>query len=167
MDKRSSPIGDMYGTSPQDEVPKRGGHTWLWVLLLLVGFFVFESLQPEMRLRSDPPSSFVGAKLTSSKAEYRSQVRMAKACWDYAIRSLQDSYPYGQSLPRRPPHSAGSSIGKATAISVLCWPRLRVAWTQQESWVKKYEWDTSWISNPDSSFRQTIENAMNFLTNPD
>lgn len=165
MDKRSSPITDLYGTASQGGVPKRGGHTWLWVLLILVGFFVFQSLRAEMRLRSDPPASVVGARLNSTDAEYRSQVRMARACWDYAIHSLQDNYPYGQSLPRRPPHSASNSVGKATPISVQCWTRLRSAWTRRESWVEKYEWDTSWISNPKSSFRETVQNAIDFLRN--
>jgi len=163
MDRRYSAIDDLYGLASHEEPPKRGRRGWLYVMLALAGFFIFESLHPVMRLRSDPPSGFVGAKLNSNEAQYRDQQQMARACWDYAIQNVQQSYSYGQPLPKNPPSASGNSIGNASAISVLCWPRLRQAWSQPESWVEKYEWSTDWVTNPNGTFQQTLHKLMTFL----
>ena len=163
MDRRYSAIDDMYGVGLGNEPPRRRGRGFLYVVLLLAGLFVFESLQPVMRLRSDPPAGFVGARVDSNEAEYREQQRTARACWDYAIHSLQQSYPYGQPLPKNPPQASGNSVGNTSAISVLCWPRLRRAWTQSESWVEKYEWSTDWVTNPHSTFQRTVRSVTNYL----
>jgi hypothetical protein len=163
MDRRYSPITDLYGTEAENEPPRRGGHAWFYVLLALAGLFVFESIRPVMHLRSDPPPSVIGARLNEDASQYQSQLRMARACWDYAIHSVQDIYPYGGSLPNEPPPRLKGSSRKPTALSALCWPRLRVAWTQPESWERKYEWSTDWITDPNSSFQQTLHNIMNRL----
>lgn len=149
----------MYGAAPEDESPKRKGHTWLYILLVLAGFFVFESLNPVMRLRSDPPPSVVGAKTDQNE----SQSHMARACWDYAIGSVQKVYPFGRQLPKDPPPRLRSLTGKASAISVLCWPRLRVAWTQRESWVEVYEWNTGWLTDPNGFVQVEFRNFLKFL----
>jgi len=163
MDRRYSPITDLYGTAPQDEPPRRRSHTALYVLLALAGVFLFESIQPVMRLRPDPPYSVVGARLNNDESHYELQLRMARACWAYAIESVQNLYPYGGSLPQDPPAATHSRTQKASALSKLCWPRLRNAWTQPESWERSYEWSTDWITNPDSSFRQIISKALDSL----
>lgn len=162
MDRRYSAIDDMYGVGLGNAPPKRRGR-WLLYVLLLGGLFVFESLHPVMRLRSDPPAGFVGARLNSNEAQYRDQQRMARACWDYAIHSLQHSYPYGQTLPIIPPGTSGSSVGNVSTISVLCWPKLRQAWTQSESWVEKYEWSTDWVTNPHGTFQRAVRSVTSYL----
>ena len=164
MDKRSSPITDLYGATPPEGPRKHRGRGWLLVVLLLAGLFILESIRPVMRLRPDPPPAVVGARLNSNAAENQAQDRMAQACWDYAIQSLQNRYPYGQPLPARPPLASNQSVGNAPEISVLCWPRLRIAWAQPESWVQKYEWDTDWVTDPNGPFQQTVHNITNFLT---
>ncbi len=163
MDKRSSPITDLYGTSPEDYSPRRKSHTWLYVLLAITGFFVVGSIHPVMRLRPDPPPSVVGASLNPGGTSDESQMRMARACWDYAIASVQDLYPYGGTLPRNPPSALKGKSGKASAISVLCWPRLRNAWTRPESWVRTYKWSTDWFTNPDGPFQRTLFNILNMF----
>ncbi len=163
MDRRSSPLSDMYGTEPQDESPRGGSHTWLYILVAALGFFVFESLQPVMRLRSDPPLSVVGARLNQNDSQYQSQIRMARACWDYAIESVQNVYPFGQSLPKSPPPRLNDSTGKPPALGLLCWPRLRVAWTQRESWVEIYIWNTQWVTDPDGTFQQVLHKALSVV----
>lgn len=165
MDRRSSPISDLYGTTPQDRTPKRHGHAWFWILLALAGFFVIESIRPVMVLRPDPPQSVVGPTVNSNRAELRAQKRTARACWDYAIQSLQNKYPYGRSLPLRPPHAPANPAEGPTALSVVCWPRLRGVWKKRDSWKEKYEWDTSWMTNPHSSFQKTVRNVTNYLSN--
>jgi hypothetical protein len=161
MDRRSSPIIDLYGAEPEDHSPRRKSHTWLYVLLTIAGFFVFGSIQPVMRLRPDPPPSVVGASLNSGKISHESQMRTARGCWDYAINSVQDLYPYGRVLPINPPASLRGRSGRASAISALCWPRLRNAWDQPGSWVRSYEWSTHWLTNPDGPFQRTIFNILN------
>lgn len=160
MDRRYSPITDLYGTAPQDEPPRRRSYTVLYVLLVVAGLFVFESIRPVMRLRMDPPPSVVGAKLNNDASHYQSQLRTARACWAFAIDFVQNLYPYGKSLPKSPPPATHSRIGKASALSQLCWPRLRVAWTQRKSWKRSYELSTDWIYNPESSFRRTLHKVM-------
>jgi hypothetical protein len=157
MDRRSSPITDLYGASPEDYSPRRKSHTGLYVLLTITGFFVFGSIQPVMRLRPDPPPSVIGASLSPGEASHSSQMRTARACWDYAIASVQDVYPYGRDLPRNPPSDFKSKSG----IGALCWPRLRNAWSRPESWVRTYEWTTDWLTNPDGPFQRTIFNILN------
>lgn len=161
MDRRSSPITDMYGATPEEPSPRRKSRTWLYVLLTIAGFFVFESIQPVMRLRPDPPPAVVGANLNQGKPPDASQMRMARACWDYAITSLQDIYPYGQDLPRKPPPALNRKIIGVSAISELCWPRLRNAWSQPGSWVRSYEWSTDWLTNPDGPLQRTIFKILN------
>ena len=163
MDRRNSPITDLYGAAPEDERPKQRGRGWLFVLLVLAGLFAYESIRPVMRLRPDPPPTVVGARLNSDETAYHSQERMARACWDFAIESVQKMYPFGQSLPKSPPPGFSHRTGEASAISILCWPRLRVAWTQPDSWVQSYEWSTDWLTNPRGSFQRTLHNLMNYL----
>jgi len=155
MDRRSSPINDLYGASPEDHSPQRKSRAGLYFLLTAAAFFAFESIQPVMRLRPDPPPSVIGASLNPNGVSHGSQMEMARACWDYAIASVEDVYPYGKDLPRDPPIGSKSKSGKATAMSALCWPRLRNAWSRPESWVRSYRWSTDWLTNSDSPFQRT------------
>jgi hypothetical protein len=161
MDKRYSPIVDMYGAVPDAPSPRGKDRFWLYVLLTIVSFFAIESIRPVMRLRPTPPPSVVGNSLSHDGDQIASQQRMARGCWDYAITSLQNVYPYGSDLPRDPPPRISHRNGTSSVVSALCWPRLRVAWTQSESWVRSYEWSTDWATNPRSPFRQAIHNALN------
>jgi hypothetical protein len=163
MDRRYSPINDLYGATPEDESPKKRRHVFLFVLLALAGVFVYNSIRLVMRLRPDPPPAVVGARLNPGEAAYRSQERMARACWDYAIESVQKDYPYGQGLPNNPPPGSNNRTGKPSAISTLCWPRLRLVWTRRESWVRSYEWDTDWITDPRGSLQRTLHDILKFL----
>lgn len=163
MDRRSSPITDLYGATLPETPRKRGGRGWQVVLLFLAGLFILESIRPVMRLRPTPPPSVVSASLSPNGIKTQSQDRMAKACWDYATAYLQQSYPYGESLPKNPPLATRNSRGNASAISVLCWPRLRTAWTQNESWVRRYEWSTEWVTDPKGTFQKTLRDIIDFL----
>jgi hypothetical protein len=161
MDRRYSPIIDMYGAAPEGHPPRRKSHTWLYVLLTIVAFFAFASIRPVMRLRPDPPPSVVGARQAPAKASQGSQMRMAKACWDFAIVSVQEVYPYGRDLPKNPPPALTRKLGKVSDLSALCWPGLRTAWSQPESWVRSYGWSTDWITSPDGPVQRTIFNILN------
>lgn len=163
MDRRYSPITDLYGTAPQDKTPRRRSRAGLYLLMGLAGFFIFQSIQPVMRLRPDPPPSVVGARLNDNASRDQYQLQMARACWEYAVDSVQNLYPYGSYLPKAPPKAARSRNLRPTALSELCWPRLRNAWTQSASWKRSYQWSTDWMANPDSSFRQIVNKVLDAL----
>ncbi len=163
MDRRSSPIIDTDGAPSANESSRYWRNVFLFVLLVLAGVFFYNSIYTVMRLRPDPPPFVVGARLSQDEAAYLSQERMARACWNYAIESVQKDYPFGQSLPKNPPPRSGKRTGNPSAISILCWPRLRVAWTRRESWVESYEWNTDWITSSQSSFQRTLHRILDFL----
>ncbi|HZT69920.1 MAG TPA: hypothetical protein VFC10_09285 [Terriglobia bacterium] len=163
MDKRYSVIADMYGTAPTDDIPTRYGRGWLFVLLVLAVVFVILSIRPIKRLRPDPPPSVLGTRAYQGQTENESRGRMARACWDYAIETVQKTYPFGQNLPEHPPSRFSGPNGQSSAISLLCWPRLRVAWTQKDSWVQSYEWSTDWITDPDGPIHRAIHTVLNYL----
>jgi len=159
MDRRYSPITDLYGLSPRDEPPEKKGYGWLIVLLVLAGLFVYESISPVMQLRPNPPAVFVGARLNSDESAYHAQQRMARECWEYAIQQLQDVYPYGQPLPRSPTFG----LVKAPAIRIQCWPRLQHVWTMDESWMRSYEWSTGWLTDRQGALQETLRRLWDYL----
>lgn len=163
MDRRYSSVVDIYGASPNGPSPRANNRTWLYVLITIAAFFAIESVRPVMRLRPSPPASVVNMSLGYGKDQQSSKQRIARPCWDYAVTSLQEIYPYGSGLPRKPPPRVRHTIRTSSAVSSLCWPRLRKAWTQPESWVRSYEWSIDWATNPHSSFQRAIHNALNRL----
>jgi hypothetical protein len=159
MDRRYSPISDLYGPAPEEKPQKRSSNSWLYVLLALVGFFVFESLVPVMRLRSAPPAAFTGAQAGA----VQSKPLMTRACWEFGVKFVQNAYPYGRRLPDSLPPGLKGRTEKDTDFRSRCWPRLRDAWTQPGSWVEKYKWDTSWVTDPNDWFQQTLHKALTIL----
>lgn len=159
MDRRYSPVNEIPSSSLSNEPHGFWRRFFLLILLVIAGLFTYNSLRIVMRLRSDPPPAVVGARLSSDDAAYQSQKRMAQACWNYALVTVQQEYPFGQSLPKYPPRG----ISGPSAISIACWPGLRNVWTRSDSWVRKYEWDTSWLTNPNGSFQLTLHRVINFF----
>lgn len=163
MDRRYSPLPDIDGSPTRNEPPSHWWRVLITALLVLTGLFLYNSIDVVMRLKSDPPPSVVGARVNSDATAFRSQERMAKACWNYAIVFVQKEYPYGQSLPANPLPGSDNRRGSPSAISVLCWPRLRLAWTRRDSWVRSYEWNIDWMTNPRGSFQRTLHRIVDFL----
>lgn len=159
MDRRYSPISEIPGAAPRSEPTSYWQRVLMVILLVIGGLFAYNSLHIVMRLRSDPPLAVVGARLNPDSAAYHSHKLMAQACWNYAIVTLQQEYPYGRSLPVHPP----SGLGNPSAISALCWPRLRDVWTKPDSWVRTYDWDMDWLTDPSGSFQQTLHRIIDFL----
>lgn len=160
MDRRYSPITDLYGMAPQDPPPKRHSHTVLYILLALAAFFIFESIEPIMRLRPSPPSGVMSNRLKDNAPGHQLRLQVAQECWAYAITSVQNMYPYGSTLPKDPPPSVRSHTLKPAALRKLCWPELRSAWSRPDSWKQSYKWSTDWLTNPKSSFRRTLDKIM-------
>lgn len=163
MDRKYSPIHDLYGVAPDDSSDRRKNRTWLYVLLTIAGFFVLQSVQPVMRLRQQPPQSIVDASLSPGELPDASQLQAASACWDYAVASVQNVFPYGGDLPTNPPPPLVNGPGKASAVGVQCWPRLRKVWSQPQYWVRSYRWSTEWLTDPDGPVQGTISHLLNWL----
>lgn len=163
MDRRYSPITDLYGTAPQDPPPRRRRHTVLYLLLALAGFFIIESMKPVMRLRPNPPPLVMSNRLSAGAPPNQLELQVVRECWAFAVASVQKQYPFGSTLPKEPPASAQSRTLKPTALRELCWPRLRNAWSHPDSWKRSYEWSTDWLTNPKSSFRQNVDKVVSEL----
>ncbi len=159
MSRRHSPIHDLYGAGTWNDAPRRRRRVWLYLLLILAGLFVYQSVRPVMRLRPDPPPAVVVPRSNSGEAAYHEQQRMARACWNYALQYLQNTYPYGQPLPQSPTFG----YANAPAIRLVCWQKLRAVWTQPEAWSRSYEWSTDWLTNPQGSFQQALRALWDFL----
>jgi hypothetical protein len=160
MDRRNSPIVDIYEATPNDPSLRGKSLAWLYILLTIVAFFALESIRPVMRLRPAPPAYVLGETLSHAGNQHDSQHPMSQACWDYAVTSLQNVYPYGSDLPHDPPPTVSRRITTSSAVGELCWPGLRKAWTQPESWGRSYEWSADWATDPHSPFRESIHNAL-------
>ncbi|HEX5412621.1 MAG TPA: hypothetical protein VFZ27_12290 [Terriglobia bacterium] len=163
MDRRYSPISDMYGMAPDGPFRRRKTRTWIYVLLTIAGFFALQSIQPVMRLRPDPPQSLGGASLSPVDLAHASQPQIARACWDYAVASVQNVFPYGGDLPTSPPAPLVRRRGNASAVDLQCWPGLRRAWKQPQSWVRSYKWSTAWVTDPNGPVQGTISQALEWF----
>jgi hypothetical protein len=160
MDRRSSPIVDLYETTPKGPSLRWKSHAWLYILLAIAAFFALESAHPVMRLRPVPPPSAPGETRGHAGDQHSSQHHLSQACWEYAVTSLQNVYPYGSTLPHDPPPRVSRRIAASSAVSNLCWPGLRKAWTRPESWDRSYEWSADWATDPHSPFRESIHEAL-------
>ena len=160
MDRRYSPIVDMYGTAQSGASARRKSRIWLFVFLPLAALIVFESVHPTMRLRPALPPSFAGENYARDAKQQGLPNQQAQACWDYARNSLQGTYPYGTKLPYHPLPAINGKLGKASSTKELCWQKLRHAWTQPTTWVRSYKWSTEWATNPHSPFRKAAHNVL-------
>lgn len=156
MGKRFSAIDDMYGVGPSEEPSRQHGRLWPYAFLVVALFVIAESVRPVLRLRSDPPQSVIGPRLTSDEGQYQAQKRTAEVCWKYAARHVQALYPHGHALPKSPPQVARNAARTASVAIGDCWPRLRSVWTRRDSWVLSFEWSAKWISGRHSFFQEAL-----------
>jgi hypothetical protein len=145
MSSTYSVINDLYGVEPARQESERAGGLGLFVVVLLAGMFLYMSLQPVMRLRSEPPVAFLigGAKVSATQAGNPTSI--AQSYWNTAAGYASGNYSYGQPLPATPPKDFTLAMGGNYATSALYWHRLRGLWNQPEIWVRSYQLDTTWV----------------------
>ncbi|TAM84261.1 MAG: hypothetical protein EPN47_02800 [Acidobacteria bacterium] len=153
-----SVIGDLYGVETS-RAPVRKGGLGLVIIMLLGGMFLYESIHPVMRLRSEPPPSFLKANRTT--ATTGEQDPMAESYWNLAASFVTEKYTYGEFLPVRPPEEFTMAMGGDYANSSVYWQRLRSLWNHPENWVRSYQLDTSWISGAMDSARKIFKSYLN------
>ena len=158
MSSYYSVINDLYGVETAHR-PARQGGLGLIILMLLGGMFLYESVHPVMRLRSEPPSAFLKGKTNAISTS--SQVHVARSNWNVAANFVSAKYSYGEFLPSRPPEDFTDAMGGDYATSSLYWQELRGLWSQPENWVQSYQLDTGWIYSAVGSLRKVVKNYTN------
>ena len=160
MSSTYSVINDLYGVEPARHESEQASGLGLFVVVLLVGMFLYMSLQPVMRLRSEPPPAFLkgGAKVSATQAG--NTASMAQSYWNTAAGYASGNYSYGQPLPARPPKDFTIAMGGDYATSALYWQRLRELWNRQTIWVTCYQWNTDWVPELLDSSRDFARNYL-------
>jgi len=161
MSRTYSVINDLYGVGPARQEPQRQGTLGLVIVLLLGGMFLYESVHPVMRLRSEPPPTLLKNRTSLKTTATRNQQHVAQSYWSTAAEYLSEKYPYGETLPSRPPEGFTLAMGGDYVTSNLYWQRLRGLWNQPEMWVTAYRLDTGWINTALASLGKVVRGCLN------
>ncbi|HXH50290.1 MAG TPA: hypothetical protein VNM47_13190 [Terriglobia bacterium] len=152
-----SVINDLYGVEAAHPPASQAG-LGLVILMLLGGMFLYQSIHPVMRLRSEPPSAFLKGGANSGPAMSADQDSAARSYWDQAANFVSAKYSYGEFLPSNPPEDFTAAMGGNYSASSIYWQRLRGLWNQPEIWVQSYQLDTGWVY-------RAIDSASDVVTN--
>ena len=161
MSKNYSVISDLYGVEPARQEPQRQGSLGLVIVMLLCGMFLYESVHPVMRLRSEPPPTILKSRKRVKARATRSQQLVAQSYWDAAAQYVSEKYPYGKALPNRPPEGFTMAMGADYATSNIYWQNLRGLWDQPDMWVRSYQLDTGWINDAVASVGKIVRSYLN------
>lgn len=161
MSSTYSVIHDLYGVEPARQQPQRQGALGLVVVMLLGGMVLYESVHPVMRLRSEPPPAILKSRTYRNATATRGQEHIAKSYWSTAAEYVSEKYPYGETLPSRPPEGFTLAMGGDYATSSLYWQRVRGMWNQPEMWVRSYQLDTAWINTALGSLGKVVRSYLN------
>jgi hypothetical protein len=160
MSNTYSLINDLYGVDSERRRPERQSNTGLVIVLALTGAFLYESVHPVMRLRSNPPADFVQV-AANHKAPVRAQQEsLARSYWTMAAQYVSEKYTYGEALPLNPPADFTLSSGQDYATRALYWQRLRALWSEQSVWDTSYQFDTDWVSGALESIRGFVKDYL-------
>lgn len=161
MSSSYSVINDLYGVEPARQQPQRQGALGLVVVMFLGGMVLYESVHPVMRLRSEPPPAILKSRTYRNATATRAQEHIAKSYWSTAAEYVSEKYPYGETLPSRPPEGFTLAMGGDYATSSLYWQRVRGMWNQPEMWVRSYQLDTAWINTAVGSLGKVVRSYLN------
>lgn len=142
--------------------PKRR-YGW-WLLVIVVGVFVFLSIRPVMRLREKPPAAFLAMPEKWSAERRAAEAPAALAYWECTRQVIQPKYAYGTPLPAAPPPEFNiqkadlprESSGKSTEMRNHYWAKLREVWALPQTWDKTYEWSTYWVAQGLLDFQRAV-----------
>jgi hypothetical protein len=161
MSSTNSVINELYGVEPARQRPEHQGVFGLVIVMLLGGMFLYESIHPVMRLRSEPPPAFLKGRANLKAAGTQDQEHVARSYWDLAANFVSEKYSYGEFLPSRPPEDFTIAMGGDYATSSLYWQRIRGQWNRPENWVQSYQLNTDWINSAVGSARKVVKNYLN------
>lgn len=161
MSSTYSVINDLYGVGPTRQKPQRQGTLGLVVVMLLGGIFLYESVHPVMRLRSEPPPVLLKGRTSRTVAASPAQQHIAESNWSEAAEYVSEKFPYGEALPSKPPEGFTVAMGGDYATSNLYWQKLRSLWNQPDMWVRSFQVDTSWINSASASLGKIVQDYLN------
>ena len=135
-----------------------------WVVLLIpIGFFIYLSTRPRMRLRTDMPPQFAEIPSSASPKRRAEEENLAREYWECALTSIQWKYTYGSPLPDLPPAEfrieRNAATGKdlpASSSRLRYWRRLQQVWLLPSSWESSHAWSVEW-------FTDAIKNGFNWV----
>ena len=161
MSSTYSVINDLYGVEPARHQSQRQGALGLVVVMLMGGLFLYESVHPVMRLRSEPPPVMLKSRAKWRATATQAKERIAESYWSTAAEYVSEKYPYGKALPGTPPEGFTLAMGGDYATSNMCWQRLRELWSQPDMWEKSFHVDTGWMNSALASLGKIVQGYIN------
>lgn len=154
-------MGGMYDTGTGYRLavpkPKPTRRVGLWVILiaLLPLAAIYFSMRSRMELVPAPPDEFFEVRPEWNAQRRDAEAHLARAYWDRAVATIQWKYPYGFSLPEKPPTEFQIDVRALSHTAKLApqskeryWQRLRKVWGLRQSWRETRVWNTDWLTRP-------------------
>lgn len=116
-------------------------------LIGIVGLVAYAALQPQYRLRPDPPPEFMRVAHTLPSQKRASEENIARAYWKCAVTDVQWRYGYAHRLPLNAPaefmisSQEFGSIASDSDIRTRYWSKLQEVWYMRTVWTKEYGWN--------------------------
>jgi hypothetical protein len=137
-------------------------------LVIVLGVFAFLSYRPVIRLRPEPPASFLEMRKEWDAKRRTVEERTARAYWQQVLQVIQVKYEYGTPLPTEPPPEfslekkdfPSGSPEASPATRARYWVRLRAVWNSPQAWQKSHEWSTAWVGESLVSFEQIVHRLV-------
>lgn len=116
------------------------------IALIIVGLVGYAALQPQYRLRQDPPPEFLREAHAMSPQKRASEEKVARAYWKCAVTDIQWHYGYAHRLPAYAPaeftisNQEFGSVASDSATRTRYWNKLQEVWYMRTIWSKEYGW---------------------------
>jgi hypothetical protein len=113
----------------------------------IIGLVGYVALQPQYRLRPDPPPEFIREAHSMSPQKRAAEERIARAYWRCAVTDVQWHYGYAHRLPQNAPVEfmiSSQEFGPAASDSdarARYWNKLQEVWYMRTVWNKEYGWN--------------------------
>lgn len=155
-------MGGMFatGTGNRVVIPKRKQTRkvclWLTLIALPIVVAIYFLIGSRMELVHTPPGEFFEVRPEWNAERRNVETQLARAYWECAVVTVQWEYPYGYSLPQKPPpefqvdfRALSSDAAKLAPQSrERYWRRLRKVWGPRQSWREVRVWKTEWLTGP-------------------
>jgi len=124
------------------------------IVALFLTIVAYGASRTEYRLQPNMPCEFFDSSVLPA-AKRTSELKVASAYWDCAVKQIQWKYGYASRLPDEPPPEfsvASNEIGAAAQDANIrrhYWLQLRKVWNISSAWKTEYQWSSI-------SFRQSL-----------
>lgn len=117
------------------------------VVAVIIGLLGYATLQPQYRLREDPPIEFLRVARSMPSEKRALEEKVARAYWKCAVTEIQWQYGYAHRLPQSAPVEfaiAREELGAAAFDAdarARYWDKLQEVWYMRTVWNKEYGWN--------------------------